>query len=485
MACGNGGGGGGGNVGVAAPAAAICASPAAPTKPGVTVDVRSYGAVPDDGRDDTAAIQAALNALAPGQWLVFPAGRYQHHARLLVQTARVVLWSEGATLHATNPDDQAVVLAADGAAIYNFTLTAVTGGRLYAPEHARIAIYDSRGRSTPLAGNVVQGNRIINAGAPGSDTANSASSAGIWVEFADNFSVAGNEVRRSLSDGIHITGGARNGRVIFNTVRETGDDLIGLVSYLASGDWTRETAASLTGRLAARRDRTLVRDVLVAHNDVAGNYWGRGITVVGGADITISDNRIARTAIGAGVLLARDASFVTWGVSNVLVLDNSISQVQTTAPAYTPAGWDNSAARTGHAAVELYAFVFDDEKSFADLAEATAVQNIKVTRTTITDAWAAGVRVGVGSGTAEILKGPRDDGVTVSRSFSGGHVRRIELSAVAMTATASPALEILARTTATDNVYCESLTDSGRAISSAACGGARPQVTGSTVACVR
>ncbi len=447
--------------------------------------MRSFGAVPDDGRDDTAAIQLALNSLTAGQWLVFPAGTYLHNSRLVVATTGVVLWSEGATLQATNPFDQAVELAANGVSIYNFTLTAVTGERLYAPWHSRIAIYGGIARGTPLRDNVIQGNRIINGGAPGTALANSSSSSAIYVEYADNFLVAGNEVRRSLSDGIHITGGARNGRVLFNTVRESGDDLIGLVSYMGDGDWTSETAARLTGTLSAKRDQQLVRDVLVAHNDVSGNYWGRGITVVGGADITISDNRVSLTAIGAGILLARDASFVTWGVNNVLVQDNTISQVQTLPPAYTPLNWDTSVQRTGHGAVEIHAFVFDDERAFADLAEATAVQNIRITRTTVTDAWAAGLRVGVGAGVPEALEGSDAAGRTFSRTFTGDNVGRIELSAITMSGTASPAVEVLARTTNTDNVYCEGLIEGGRATTGAACGGARPVVTGSTRSCLR
>jgi len=449
------------------------------------VDVRSFGAVPDDGRDDTASIQAALNSLTAGQWLVFPAGTYLHSSRLVVATARVVLWSEGATLQATNAQDQAIELAADGASIYNFTLTAVTRDRLYAPWHSRVAIYGGTARVAPLRDNVVQGNRIVNGGARGTALANSASAAGIWVEYADNFLVAGNEVRRSLSDGIHITGGARNGRVLFNTVRESGDDLIGLVSYMGDGDWTSETAARLTGTLAGKRDRQLVRNVLVAHNDVSANYWGRGITVVGGADITISDNRVSQTAIGGGILLARDASFVTWGVNNVLVQDNTISQVQTLPPAYTPIDWDASVQRTGHGAVEIYGFVFDDERAFADLVDATAMQNIRVTRTTVTDAWASGVRVGAGTGVAEALVGGDAEGRSVTRMFTGGAMRRIELSSIAMTGTASPALQILARTTGSDNIYCEGITDGGRVVADAACGGARPVVTGTTQSCLR
>ena len=56
--------------------------------PANTIDVRNFGAKPDDGQDDTSAIQAALDSLQPGQWLVFPAGTYQHSRRLTVRKAR-------------------------------------------------------------------------------------------------------------------------------------------------------------------------------------------------------------------------------------------------------------------------------------------------------------------------------------------------------------------------------------------------------------
>src|SRR5512138_2714363 len=39
-------------------------------------EVRDYGATPDDDRDDSDAIQRALDALQPGDTLVFAPGRY-------------------------------------------------------------------------------------------------------------------------------------------------------------------------------------------------------------------------------------------------------------------------------------------------------------------------------------------------------------------------------------------------------------------------
>ncbi len=462
-----------------------CVLPALPTKPASWVDVRSFGAVPGDGRDDTAAIQTALDSLTEGQWLLFPAGTYEHSKRLIVRTPGAVLWSEGATLHATNPDDQAVMLSADGASIYNFTLTAITGSRENAPWHSRIAVFELSSRPLPLRNNVVQGNRIVPAPAPGVAGANSASSAGIYVDHADNFLIAGNEVRRSLADGIHVNGGSRNGRVVFNTVRETGDDMIGVVSYMTDGDWTAESSTQIAQTLAERLDRLGVRNVLVANNDLAGQYFGRGIAVVGGADITVRDNRVAHTTFGAGILVAREASFVSWGVNNVLVEGNTISSVQTSAPAYTPAGWGPTAPLTGHAAIEIHAFVFDDELALADLVQATVVQDVRVVNNQVTQSSTAGVRVGAGTGQSSVLKGINSRGQPLQRRYGGGLVRRVEISGLSLQDTAVPSLQILSNTTTSDNVFCETVTRNGVALSHAACGGVRPVVSGAAIACSR
>src|SRR5262245_27385336 len=53
------------------------ALPSAPPSRNV-VKVTDFGAKPNDDTDDTAGIQLALDALKPGQWLVFPPGRYLH-----------------------------------------------------------------------------------------------------------------------------------------------------------------------------------------------------------------------------------------------------------------------------------------------------------------------------------------------------------------------------------------------------------------------
>jgi hypothetical protein len=111
------------------------------------VNVKDAGAVGDGVRDDTAALQRALDALRPGQWLVFPPGVYVHSASLAVRSADVVIDGRGATLHASNPFDQALLVQASGVRVHGFVMTAVTGTRQSAAWQSRIAVWRHGGVS--------------------------------------------------------------------------------------------------------------------------------------------------------------------------------------------------------------------------------------------------------------------------------------------------------------------------------------------------
>src|SRR5215831_7946887 len=118
--------------------------PAAPTPPGQR-QVSDFGALPDDNRDDTAAIQRALDSLRAGQTLVFSPGRYQISHSLHVRNPGITITGPNATIHATNPDDQALVIEADNTTVASLTFTAVTDVRRSAAWHSRIVIADDIG----------------------------------------------------------------------------------------------------------------------------------------------------------------------------------------------------------------------------------------------------------------------------------------------------------------------------------------------------
>jgi parallel beta-helix repeat protein len=450
---------------------ACTALPPMPARPARVRNVTEFGATPNDDRDDTEAIQRALNALAPGEWLVFPPGRYLHSKSLHVKVANTVLWGDGATLHATTPNDMAVWLEADGASVYKFTLTAVTDKRRTAPWESRIAVFGGAKAARVLSGNVIRGNRVVESGDPGSPLANSSSSAAIFVYRATNFLVAENTVSRSLSDGIHVTSGSSYGRVLNNTVKETGDDMIGVVSYI--GDPTMN-AATIAADLDQRKERGLNHHILIANNTLSGQYWGRGISVVGGENVVIERNSIDRTTHGAAVYIARETSYLTFGVRNVVVRDNTITDVQTTTPQYVAGTISPSAPKTGHGAIEVYSWLFSDEAANERLKDALSVQDIRIESNTIERTRADGVRIAKGSGQVWPYTGKAKDGSSFTRTVTGGQVARIYVNNNKMTSIAGQAIAINNAPTERVSIACAANAQDGKPATPGACGGSPP-----------
>jgi hypothetical protein len=66
-----------------------------------TLDVAQFGAVANDGRDDTAAIRAALNASRPGDTVLFNGGTYNVSDLLILGSDRTIEGRNGATIKAS------------------------------------------------------------------------------------------------------------------------------------------------------------------------------------------------------------------------------------------------------------------------------------------------------------------------------------------------------------------------------------------------
>lgn len=418
---------------------AAWAAPCSPTLPAEApsdaVDVRRQGARGDGVADDTAALQKALDALQPGQWLVFPPGTYRHLKRLVVSRPGVTLVGLCATLHAVQPTEQALLVQANGVRVRQLTFTAVTDKRRSAAWESRIAVWRAGGPAlAPLTDIEIRDNRVVEAGPPGSPLANSSSAAAIFIHNVRGFVVAGNEVRRPLADGIHISGGASEGRVTGNTVRESGDDMIGVVSYL---DQQRP-----------------VRDVLIADNDLAGSYWGRGIAVVGAEGVRVERNRIEAATRAAAIYVARERGYKTFGVRDVRIAGNRIAHVQTTEPLYDARG---GGRRTGHAAIEIVAQGGGDDNAGATQTEALGVRGVVVEDNDIDDAANAGIRVGQGSNPG---RGPGALGPGAGAPVQGVTVRGNRLRGVR-----GPPLQVLNADDPLALQGCEGNTVEGRSVS--------------------
>jgi parallel beta-helix repeat protein len=490
-ACGGGAGNSEPTVTTASPAPAPAPVPAwqqcskIPDLPAASTikQVRDFGAVPDDAVDDSSAIQTALNSLKPGEALQFPAGRYLINKSLKVTQPGSSLVGNNATIHATNADDQALLIQADNVTVTGFTFTAVTDVRRTAPWHARIAVYapDSSvaGGYRTVRNTTIRGNRIINAGAPGTSLANSASSNGVFLYRADGFLVAENTVLRSLADGIHITSGSRNGRVLNNTVRESGDDMIAVVSYAGTGTAALGSASSLAQNLGERMERQLSRNILIAGNEVSGQYWGRGISVVGGQSVTAANNTVTNVPLAAAFIVARETSYETFGVDNVLIEANTVRDVQNLNPPYNPSNIFDPAKRTSHGAVEIHSSLFSDEAASAALRPVLSVRNVLVRNNYFERANVNAVRAGVNI--EGVLNATNAQGQSVSRAYARGDIEGVSVQANQFNQISKEPLNAIAHSA---NLHCAANQRDGQAYASTPCkAAAEPSVQGMTLSC--
>jgi len=274
-------------------------------KPVLVADVTVSPAA--DGSDQADALQKAFDSLRAGQRLIIAPGRYVVGHSLAVTVPQAVISGYGATLAATNPADQTIVMSGAGSTLVGVTLAGTGTTRLTTPESTKVEV---TGSDVQVLGVTIQGG----------------ASAGIFVFGGNGIAIVGNTVRATLADGIHTTYGATNVLVQNNTVTGTGDDLIAVVSYL--GD----------GRLSG--------NVLIDHNAVSGNSWGRGITVVGGRAVTISNNTVDGVEKAAGILVAQEDSWKTYGSSNVVITGNTVTNIQN-------ANVNNGLQPTQQGAIEL------------------------------------------------------------------------------------------------------------------------------------
>lgn len=253
--------------------------------------VTSFGAIPNDNIDDTAAIQAAMDSLGKRKTtLVFAPGNYTHSGVLRNNRPGTTLRG-AATLTATNEATSAFDINANDVTVDGLRFaTPNTTQRWEAPDQHKLTV---RGQS---------GVRLTNVGVIGS------AAAGVFVDQGSTgFVFTDVSVRDTRADGIHMTGGANNGVVTRPVVTGTGDDGVAVVSYGSGGG------------------AGLVHHIEVNDPVVTANYWGRGVSVVGGEDVTYR-NVVSDDSATAGIYIASESSYSTMGVTRVQVLGSRVTR---------------------------------------------------------------------------------------------------------------------------------------------------------------
>ncbi|WP_046227201.1 right-handed parallel beta-helix repeat-containing protein [Paenibacillus dauci] len=259
-----------------------------------SLSIVQFGAVANDGKDDYAAVNAAIAAArTQGKDVYVPAGTFQLSDIVTVNGVTLKGASkEKSILLSTNPERGSIDLTGSNPAIRNLKheyQSVVPRGN---------GANDKNSITVKNATHFTVDNIVVN----------KASTAGIYVSGSAGGTITNNTVQNTNADGIHTTGGSHNVTVEQNIVQNVGDDTIAVVSY---GD-----------DLDAAGNPEATYDVRILNNQVSDGK-ARGISVVGGHDVRIEANTIQRTQL-AGIYIATEGSYNTQSVNHVTVNRNTV-----------------------------------------------------------------------------------------------------------------------------------------------------------------
>lgn len=220
----------------------------------------AYGAVGDGVANDTTALQDAIAALTVGRVLYLSPGKRYTHAAVLTFATDGTGVVGGGTLLATAEGTSAVKITADNFFARDVTFALTTSTARFDPyEYQKVLIDGANGF---LGVNLRSRN---------------SSATGYFITRTDGFTLINCEVDLSRADGFHITGGARNGKLIGTVSRRPGDDGVAVVSYTGGSD----------PGLCENID--IIRPVVINQT-----VRGRGVAVVGGRNVTYRDILVDR-----------------------------------------------------------------------------------------------------------------------------------------------------------------------------------------------
>ncbi|MCQ4086305.1 right-handed parallel beta-helix repeat-containing protein [Saccharibacillus sp. JS10] len=266
------------------------------------LSVTDFGAVANDGKDDYAAFVAAIKAAKEQKkTLSIPAGEFSLSKILKIDGITVVgAGKESTVLVSTDPNGGSIDLSGDGVQLRNLTHTYQTTVPRGNGSHDKNSI-TVRGATNFVIDNV----RV-----------NKSSTAGIMMAYGSNNGVVSNNtVENTNADGIHMTTESHHITVENNTVMGVGDDGIAVVSY--------DTSPSP------------VNNIKIRGNQIGNFSKARGISVVGGTDVWIENNKVADTMM-AGVYISVEGSYNTLNVDRVKVVNNTIHNTGIQSPQNHP-----------------------------------------------------------------------------------------------------------------------------------------------------
>ncbi|SIT46241.1 conserved hypothetical protein [Paraburkholderia ribeironis] len=247
------------------------------------VSVKRFGVQGDGMTDDTAAIQVALNSGLP---LYFPPGIYLY-SNTLTATGSIAGAGWTSILQCTTSQGQNASIYWNNASnfkVQNLQFFSQNATGYYNNENAGPVNLEGCSEFE------VSGCKM-----------NNCAGQAVMMRGCTNGKVFGNTLLNIWHDGIHATGASADITITNNEVINGGDDAFSVVGYQGNG--------------------VRPRRITISHNRVTGTKYARGIAIVGAQEIVVIGNQIYNS-MAAGIYVAAEASYSTFGNNNIKIADN-------------------------------------------------------------------------------------------------------------------------------------------------------------------
>ncbi|RLL66890.1 glycosyl hydrolase family 28-related protein [Streptomyces sp. Z26] len=282
-------------------------------KPAECTSITEYGAVPDDGEDDTEALQQAVtddqNGAIDCVWI--PPGQWRQEQKILTDDPQ-----DRGEFNQVGIRDVTV----RGAGMWHSQLYSLTppheAGGINHPHEGNFG-FDIDG-DTQISDLAIFGSGTIRGGDGGAEGGvglngrfgENTKISRVWIEHAnvgvwvgrdhsnipelwgpgDGLEFTGMRVRNTYADGINFTNGTRNSRVTDSSFRTTGDDALAVWA----NRYVKDPAVDVG------------HDNTFSGNTVQLPWRANGIAIYGGYGNKAEDNLISDTMNYPGIMLATD-----------------------------------------------------------------------------------------------------------------------------------------------------------------------------------
>ncbi|MBU3023747.1 right-handed parallel beta-helix repeat-containing protein [Aestuariibacter sp. A3R04] len=254
--------------------------------------ISEFGAFPNDDIDDTIAIINAISELKKRNNVVleFSEGEYNYSKVIRIENlSHFAVVGRNTKLVSSDHNNSAIIFNHCS----DFT---ISGFHIISEKNElRRQEFEKTGISILNSKNFTVKNNLIY---------RSAAAGLVIARGSSYFQIHDNVVLETKADAIHTTGASAYGLIYNNITDNSGDDGIAVISYI--------------------NPKGVSHNIKIFNNNILGNSHGRGIAVGGGSDISISNNRIAETDV-AGILIAADYFYSTFGAKNISITNNSIT----------------------------------------------------------------------------------------------------------------------------------------------------------------